>query len=838
MIKNTHYRKRKKFLLIVILLFAICGNMVFSEEIYYSCGEPNNTADSIIPLIKIKNNTGSGITWSALEIRYYFTKDDTRSSYRYICESTPVNQGLQPSSVVGTVVNISGNDYYLRITFTSSAMIPANLITAEIKSKLYIDGSTFRNQSNDYSFNPSLYSAAWSGITLYKNGNLVWGNPPSGATENPTPNPTEAPTAVPTTAPTEAPLITDVPTPAPTAAPAVTDVPTPAPTPVTVTDPPPNGGGCTCDARCSAAENITSPYTKNGTGEFCFVASCLGDYINSWNLAALEVNGVSIKNIWISSNNLPAKIDGVYYIYYKSDVGWGHFEIRGECSVPAVTDPPATDPPATNPPDVTIAPTAAPTEIPVGGDEKIWIEAESGAVYAPQILKSDSFADNSSSDCASQEIFFEVNDGSNSTGSAPSNGNMIYNFTVTEGGDYRVWARVKTPSTNDDSFWVKMDSNSWTKWDNIGPFTTWQWDIAGDYSLSTGSHTLTFAYCEDGAKFDKILITNDFIYSPTGFGDPEPAIGGGGNTYHRSDMVDLNGNLKVIGTKLCNKNGTVIQLKGLNTHGPQWYPIVINNTIPNLAQTWGIDIIRAAMYVEDFKNGDFWNGYLAHKDEMKQKIKEYVSDAIDAGIYVIIDWHIHNNPTNFTQDAKDFFAEMAQTYGSYANVLFEICNEPEYTDWGIVKGYAEQLIPVIRSNDPDENENIIIVGTPSWSQDVNVAADNPITGYSNIMYALHFYAASHQQSYRDKVSYALGKNLPIIATEWSSCDYDVSYNNFSEADTWVSFLNTNKISFINWSFCNRDDASSILKPGVSMAGPWTSSDLTAAGTWVKQKIQE
>jgi endoglucanase len=106
------------------------------------------------------------------------------------------------------------------------------------------------------------------------------------------------------------------------------------------------------------------------------------------------------------------------------------------------------------------------------------------------------------------------------------------------------------------------------------------------------------------------------------------------------------------------------------------------------------------------------------------------------------------------------------------------------------------------------------------------------------MYALHFYAASHQQYYRDKVIYALDRDLPIIATEWSACDYGVSYNDFNDANTWVNFMNDRNISFINWSFCNRDDASAILKPGVSMAGPWSSSDLTDTGIWIKQKIQK
>jgi endoglucanase len=467
----------------------------------------------------------------------------------------------------------------------------------------------------------------------------------------------------------------------------------------------------------------------------------------------------------------------------------------------------------------------------------IWIEAESGAIYKPQILKSDSYADNSPNDTASGEIYFEVSSGSNSTGSPPSDGHMVYQFGITSTAQYRVWARVKTPTTSDDSFWLNVDSGSWKKWDNIGIFSEWGWAAAGDYNLTQGSHTLTFAYCEDGARMDKLLITDDITFTPTGLGESE-AVNGNVNNFHTSNVVDKNGNLRVIGTNLCNQSGTPIQLRGVNTHGPQWYPVTINQTIPNLAETWSISIVRLAMYVEDFKNGDFWNGYLAHKEDIKATICDMADDAIAAGIYVIIDWHIHNNPTNFTDDAVDFFTEMSGRYGSYPNVLFEICNEPEYTDWPVIKEYANQVIPAIRNNDSDSNENIIIVGTPNWSQDVHIAADDPLSGYTNIMYALHFYAASHQQTYRDNVKYALNKGLPIIATEWSACDYDVSYNNFTEGLTWVNLLNSRNISWINWSFCNRDDASAILKPGVSIAGPWANGDLTATGLWVKQRIAE
>ena len=98
--------------------------------------------------------------------------------------------------------------------------------------------------------------------------------------------------------------------------------------------------------------------------------------------------------------------------------------------------------------------------------------------------------------------------------------------------------------------------------------------------------------------------------------------------------------------------------------------------------------------------------------------------------------------------------------------------------------------------DPD---NIIIVGTPSWSQDVDEASLNPIDA-ENIMYTLHFYAGSHGQDHRDKVQTALDNGLPIFCTEWGvSMDSGNSGVFYTETLEWMDFLAENNISWCNWS---------------------------------------
>lgn len=470
----------------------------------------------------------------------------------------------------------------------------------------------------------------------------------------------------------------------------------------------------------------------------------------------------------------------------------------------------------------------------------IWMEAEDGGEHNPIIVKSDQ--------SASQQIYLASWSDKTSLSNPPSDGNILYSFNIPFQDTFSVWIRIITPDTLSNSYWIKADSSDWRIWENIGPFESWNWkSFDTNFFFTEGMHTLNIAYREKGTKLDKFLLTNDFTYIPAGFGEPVPKPTGSNN--YRADVVEKYGNLQVIGTRLCDENGEAVQLRGLNTHGIQWFPIYKDLTIPNAVEYFGIDIVRPAMYVEDWIGDDFWNGYLAHPEEVKQWEKDFIEDAIDAGVYVVIDWHLHNDPSPFTQSALDFFAEMSAAYGQYPNIIFDICNEPlGGVTWSTIKNYAEQIIPVIRNNDPDNDENIIIVGTPNWCQYVDVSANDPIVGYNNIIYALHFYAASHTNNYRKRALDALlgtnsmGNNpnknqIPLIASEWGTSDYGASYNDFSQSQKWIDLLNEHVISWINWSLSNKDEATSIFQPTVSLAGPWTDSDLTISGRWVKTLLE-
>lgn len=296
-------------------------------------------------------------------------------------------------------------------------------------------------------------------------------------------------------------------------------------------------------------------------------------------------------------------------------------------------------------------------------------------------------------------------------------------------------------------------------------------------------------------------------------------------------VVSKYGQLQVLNGQLCDHNGKPIQLKGISTMGLQWFPYT-GGTVRNLAKDWHISVLRIAMYTKEF-------GFIDNP-LVKTRVKILADEAIAQGIYVIIDWHIlsDRNPNQYKEQAKAFFTEMATLYGPHPNVIYEICNEPNGSDvtWnGKIKPYAEYIIPAIRAIDPD---NIIVVGTDTWSRGVRAAADNPLK-YPNIMYTLHFYAGSHSQQMRDNADYALSKGIAIFVTEWgTSKDSGDGGVFFDAAGQWLDWMAEHKISWVNWSLCDKDESSAALKPWVGVEGPWSDAQLSASGKWVKAKIME
>jgi endoglucanase len=295
-----------------------------------------------------------------------------------------------------------------------------------------------------------------------------------------------------------------------------------------------------------------------------------------------------------------------------------------------------------------------------------------------------------------------------------------------------------------------------------------------------------------------------------------------------SASVSEHGRLKVNGSHLVDQNNNEVQLKGMSSHGLQWFGNFANkNAMKELRDKWGQTVFRAAMYTKE-------GGYLDNPS-VKNKVYEVVNAAVELDSYVIIDWHIlsDRNPMWNKDKAKEFFNEMSKFYAAYPNVFYELANEPNGGDvkWdNAIKPYANEIIPIIRGNDP---QAVIIVGTSTWSQDVQDPANNPLP-YSNIMYACHFYAGTHGQWLRDRVSYALSKGVAIFVTEWGTMDSSGNGGiNYGETSAWMKFLDNNKISWANWSLSDSGQTHSVLRQGSNVNGGWTDGNLTESGKLVK-----
>lgn len=296
--------------------------------------------------------------------------------------------------------------------------------------------------------------------------------------------------------------------------------------------------------------------------------------------------------------------------------------------------------------------------------------------------------------------------------------------------------------------------------------------------------------------------------------------------------VAAHGQLSVKGSQLIDMNGNAYQLRGMSTHGITWFPDFVNeNAFRTLRDDWNTNVVRMAMYVDEWGNGQC---YMQNKDGSRKLLDKGVDLCIQLGMYVIIDWHVLNpgDPNSYTDAAIEFFDSVSKKYADYPNIIYEIVNEPNGdVSWsGKIKPYAEKVIPVIRKNDSDA---VIIVGTPTWSQDIDQALADPLDE-ENVMYALHFYAATHTDWLRERAEKCAKSGLPIFVSEFGCCDASGNgANDFGQTEKWLSLLDKYGISYCNWNLANKDESSSCFKSSAKADGNWSDSDYSQSGAWIR-----
>ena len=303
------------------------------------------------------------------------------------------------------------------------------------------------------------------------------------------------------------------------------------------------------------------------------------------------------------------------------------------------------------------------------------------------------------------------------------------------------------------------------------------------------------------------------------------------------DPYKTHGKLAVSGTDLVDAFGSKFQLKGVSTHGLTWFADFVNkDTYQYFKDSFGINLVRFAMYTDTGDSYGYCSG--GNKSEIEELLGKGVDAATELGLYAIIDWHIlsDNDPNMHIEDARDFFDRISKKYASYGNVIYEIANEPNGgTTWDSIKDYAETIIPIIRKNAPDA---IIIVGTPTWSQDVDAAAADPINDQTNLMYAVHFYAATHKDDLRNKVQSVLDAGLPIIVSEFGLCDASGNGSiDYDQSDAWFDLINDKNLSYAAWNISNKAETSSLFDSSCTKTSGFTDDDLSDSGRYIKEKIE-
>lgn len=287
------------------------------------------------------------------------------------------------------------------------------------------------------------------------------------------------------------------------------------------------------------------------------------------------------------------------------------------------------------------------------------------------------------------------------------------------------------------------------------------------------------------------------------------------------------GKLHVSGAYLCDEHNQKYQLYGMSTHGinfgSDFSRYVNKDAFQTLRNDWNTNCIRLVLYPRD--NKGYCNG--GNQAELKKIICDGIEYATELGMYVLVDWHVHNyNPQETQAEAIAFLGEISAQYKNYGNVLYEICNEPTGSPWSsAIKPYAQAVIPAIRTNAPNA---VIIVGTNTWSQDLDEAWANKLN-FDNVMYTFHFYAGTHT-NLKSRVENVIKSGMPVFITEFGTCNAsgDGGFN-ATESESWFALMKKYNISHMNWSLSNKGETASAISTGCSKTSDWAESDLTESG---------
>ncbi|MFB8776508.1 cellulase family glycosylhydrolase [Streptomyces broussonetiae] len=359
----------------------------------------------------------------------------------------------------------------------------------------------------------------------------------------------------------------------------------------------------------------------------------------------------------------------------------------------------------------------------------------------------------------------------------------------------------------------------------------------GSQIATTAGTSYTVGGLAPGTAYTFAVRARDAAGNTSSASGPATVTTPGGTT-PGSTPAQVNGRLKVCGVQLCNQYGRPIQLRGMSSHGLQWYGhCLTDGSLDALAGDWNADVLRISLYVQE-------GGYETNPRMFTDRVHQLIEMATARGMYALVDWHqlTPGDPHHNLDRAKTFFTEIAQRHRGKTNLLYDIANEPNGVSWSRIKSYAEQLIPVIRAQDP---ATPILIGTHGWGslgvsdgRDETDVINNPVQA-TNIMYTFHFYAASHGQEYLNALDRASDR-IPVFVTEFGTQEASGDgADDFARAQQYLDLMGAKKISWVNWNFSDDHRSGAVFKAGTcDDNGPWAGTNaLKPAGVWVRDRIR-
>lgn len=341
---------------------------------------------------------------------------------------------------------------------------------------------------------------------------------------------------------------------------------------------------------------------------------------------------------------------------------------------------------------------------------------------------------------------------------------------------------------------------------------------SSDNTSNSASSQATSASSESDLSDSGLDFPQEFIEAPQG------------------SPVAEHGQLSVNINQLVDENGEPYQLRGMSTHGITWYPdYVCEESFKELRDVWKVNCVRIAMYVDENNNSMC---YMKNPELSEELMVEGINLCLELGLYVIVDWHVLNpgDPSAYTEEAKVFFEKIATAYSEYPNIIYELCNEPngQTITWNdVIYPYCAEVLDVIR---PIDDDAVIIAGTANWSQDINLVQSNLLDD-PNVMYALHFYSATHGDWLMDRVETCYNNGIPVFVSEFGCCaaSGDEEYD-LEACDAWLDMLDSYNISYMNWALANKDELCCAIADDCTTLSNWTDDQLTEGGLYIKNRL--